>query len=243
MVYTSAALLVLFAATDTAPSHSVAQDACTEYLGKAAMPHAQQESLAPYLSTLSVIPLENNRSYPFCFVYGGRASSALLPRWEFVATPAAPYTDGTRRTLYTWRWTAPLPDSLQVTLNVTLFQTQPTAADAVLGLRNVGTAPTAAITRPSSLSISFKAEGDVEADAARLYTRVGGNGGPSDFNPDGPPTPLVLGGIAAAAAAAATGARVDNSVEPAVLQNQCGTGSYGTLPFFQVEYTKQRRGT
>lgn len=95
MVYTSAALLVLFAATYTAPSHSVAQDACTEYLGKAAMPHAQQESLAPYLSTLSVIPLENNRSYPFCFVYGGRASSALshvgsLLRHLLRRTPTGP---------------------------------------------------------------------------------------------------------------------------------------------------------
>lgn len=264
--------------SSSSSSSSPAQDPCTAYLGAAAMPPEQQQLLDPYLATLNAtLPLANGAAYPFCFVYGGVASSALLPKWAFGAIPPQPYADATRRTLYSWIWTEPAPPTLSssssggsssrqagssrmvVELNVTLLDNHPSAADAVLSIRNTGTAPTAAVTRPSSFSVAFAAN-DAENDPARLYTRVGGNGSPSDFYPasaaggnpmvPGKPDNLVLGGIISSNS---NGHKEGNNCtagcfdgngrpHPAVLQNQCGTGSYGTLPFFQVEHSNRRRG-
>ena len=107
-----------------------------------------------------------------------------------------------------------------VELNVTLFAAQPTAADAVLALRNAGASPTAAVTRPASLFTAWAAD---PSHPARLHTRVGGNGSPSDFYPANPVPEL-------------------RPAAPTTLQNQCGTGSYGTLPFFAIEWPTKRTG-
>ena len=112
--------------------------------------------------------------------------------------------------------------SCVVEVNVTLFAGQPTAVDAVLTLYNTGSAPTAVVTRPGSLSAAWAA---APSEPARLLTRVGGNGSPNDFYPAAPMPPAL-----------------ESGATPTVLQNQCGTGSFGTLPFFMVEWPQQRTG-
>lgn len=207
--------------------------ACDNLIGVPTMPAPQQRALALWTGRLA--PPSSGRqqqsittptaAYPFCFVYGGRASSELLPSWRFTAAAPAPLADSTGRTLHAFTWTEQ-PSSTSactVELNVTLFASQPSAADAVLGFRNGGTAPTAIITRPASLSATWSTS--PAAEPARLYSRVGGDGGPSDFQPATVPVPNLQPGA-----------------PPTVLQNQCGTGSFGTLPFFQVEWPGLRRG-
>ena len=206
--------------------------ACEHFVGTPIMPEAQQRALAVWTERLAASgqPLVSAAAYPFCFVYGGVASSKLLPSWHFAAAAPAVLPDGTGRTLHAFTWTEPRQSALQgtlssacvVELNVTLFAGQLGAADAVLGLRNDGGAPTAVVTRPASLSTAWASPAD---EPARLYSQVGGNGGPTDFNPAVLPVPLLSPGA-----------------QPTTLQNQCGTGSFGTLPFLQIEWPTLRRG-
>lgn len=188
------------------------------------IPASQQRALSPWTDGLSSSgqPLLPG-AYPFCFGYGGRASSEILPSWNFVASPPALLPDGTGRTLYTFTWTEPSSSACNVVeANVTLFAGQPGAVDAVIGLRNEGSSPSAIVTWPASLSAAWAS---VAADPVRLYSRIGGDGGATDFYPAAVPVPELQAGA-----------------KPTVLQNQCGTGSFGTLPFFQIEWPKQRRG-
>ena len=200
--------------------------ACAPHLAAGAMPPEQQAALRPWLRALgSAQPLLSEAAYPFCFVYGGRASSALLPTWRFAAAPVRPLPDFTGRTVHSFTWTEPAGggggSGCVVELNVTLFVAQPTAADAVLALRNAGASPTAAVTRPASLFTAWASS--EPSHPARLHTRVGGNGSPSDFYPANPVPEL-------------------RPAAPTTLQNQCGTGSYGTLPFFAIEWPTKRTG-
>eukprot|EP01052_Picozoa_sp_SAG31_P041676 SAG31_NODE_6384_length_2037_cov_3.816305_1_plen_368_part_10 len=105
-------------------------------------------------------------------------------------------------------------------LNVTTFSRVPSAADAVLALHGAGAGPTKVVTRPASLSVAFAAD---PAEPARLYSRTGGDGSANDFYPR-PPVEIGTAGF------------------EQVLQNQCGTGSFVTLPFFQVEWSRRRAG-
>ena len=227
MVGKALALLAATAAAASVAAATPSNDPCAAMVGEAAMPPAQSAALAPWTAALGAAqPLVSTAAYPFCFLYGGKASSSLLPTWTFEAAIPRLLPDFTGRTVHSFTWSEPAAGAsgscCVVEVNVTLFAGQPTAADAVLGLSNTGSVPTAVVTRPGSLSAAWVA---APSAPVRLLTRVGGNGSPTDFYPAAPMPPALEPGA-----------------QPIVLQNQCGTGSFGTLPFFQVEWPQQRTG-
>eukprot|EP01052_Picozoa_sp_SAG31_P041677 SAG31_NODE_6384_length_2037_cov_3.816305_2_plen_103_part_00 len=88
------------AATVTVAGKAAPADPCDSYLGVAAMPPHQQRALSMWTTRLgSAGAAVNAAAYPFCFIYGGEASSALLPSWAFAATEPEQLVDGTGKPL------------------------------------------------------------------------------------------------------------------------------------------------
>jgi hypothetical protein len=194
------------------------------------MPALQQAQLQPWLDALSAGRPLADASYPFCFVYGEEASSSLLPNWA-LSVSTSPASAGLSVLRYTWT-EQPVPSSgakLVVRVNVTIYKNVTSglpASDFVLGLSNEGTGATLPVRTPNTVNAGWFTD---PSEPVRLYTRVGGDGGPVDYHPGSdkqahPPRMLL------------------NSSDETVLQNQCGTVSYGTLPFFQMEWPRSLQG-
>ncbi len=147
---------------------------------------------------------------PFSFVYGGKASADLIPKWtrEMTAEKSDP---GTER--HTVTYTDP-ETKLQVRCVVTQYDARP-AVEWVMSFCNTGTADTPILERVSPLDLQIITPPGVLGKDVTFHHSQGSSNGPTDFLPSDEPL----------------GAKKSIDLAPVG-----GISSNGTLPFFNLEW-------
>ena len=160
----------------------------------------------PLPETPGTVPPGYSRGLPFSFVYGGKDSRQLLPKWKRVQTDT-PAAGGRERHVITYTDPA---SGLVLRCEATLFPDSP-SVDWVLSFRNAGSAETPRLERIRPLDLRVgTAPGNVI-----LHGANGSTASPTDYLPwDRPVEP---------------NARIS-------LAPNGGRSSDGVLPFFNLEW-------
>lgn len=168
-----------------------------------------QDDTKLWLDEMAVVAkdLGLSTAIPFSFVYGGKASAELLPKWRrsLARLPAKP---GREAHAVTW---ADPETGLEVTAEVTLFDAFP-AVETLLRFRNGGKSDSPLLERilPLDLGIGVPEKGEVILHHAHGSTCTA-----TDFLPVDQPLPL------------------KGTIELAPVG---GRSSNGRLPFFNLEW-------